>query len=496
VTYLVEYPYGCAEQRSSRTLGLMLGTDLGAAFNLPGVEAGKAKAAVQTNLNELSKFQCGDGGFAFWAGDCTSPSPYLTSYVLHVFQRGQKLGYAVDADMLNRAYAFLESKLSEPPPENEGWRPAYNAWQAFAVKVLFEGNRVADSHLTRVYEYRDRMPVFGLAYLIDAMQAKGETGPRIVELRRRVMNSILPEGGHAFVNELNDRYLLWFWNSNVRSTSIVLGTLVRGGQDEELAKRMVRWLMNARKNGRWNDTQENAWTLEALVDFYRKYEAETPDFVANVTLGTDTLVRETFKGRTTEAKKFEMPIERVKSGTLAFTRDGAGTLYYMTRLRYAANVMRHEPLDQGFRVERTYTLQNSATPATTFKAGDLIEVTLRIRNTKERRYVAITDPLPAGTEAVEAWFATTAAALAEASQQRQSTAYWAWWERGGFDHVERHDDHVNVFATRLGEGEHVYRYLVRATTAGTFIAAPTHAEEMYEPEVFGRTATAVVEVTK
>ena len=55
---------------------------------------------------------------------------------------------------------------------------------------------------------------------------------------------------------------------------------------------------------------------------------------------------------------------------------------------------------------------------------------------------------------------------------------------------------MNVFATRLSEGEHVFTYLVRATTAGTFVAAPTHAEEMYEPEVFGRTATTVVEVKK
>ena len=53
-----------------------------------------------------------------------------------------------------------------------------------------------------------------------------------------------------------------------------------------------------------------------------------------------------------------------------------------------------------------------------------------------------------------------------------------------------------MFATRLGAGDHVFTYLVRATTAGTFIAAPTHAEEMYEPEVFGRTATATVEIQK
>ena len=499
--YLVEYPYGCAEQRASRSLALMLAADLGEAFNLPGIDPAKEKPAVQSSLLELSKFQCGDGGFSFWPGDCTSTSPYLTSWVVHVFQRGKQLGYAVDDDMLTRSYTYLDGRLSEPPPQNEGWRPAYNAWQAFAIKVLAEGGRNVDSHFNRVYEYRDRMPVFALSFLLDALQAQKATGPRVAELRRQIANSILPEGGTAHVNELSDPYLLWLWSSNARSTAIVLGTLVRGAQDEELVKRMVRWLMQVRKNGRWNDTQENAWAMESLVDFYRKYESETPDFIATLNLGDETLVRETFKGRSTEAKTQQFSMQQVLARgaagqqlPLVFTRDGVGTLYYMLRLRYAANVMHHQPMDNGFRVERMYSLEG-APAATTFNAGDLINVTLRIRNTKERRYVAITDPIPAGTEPVESWFATTATALAERATN-QSGSSWAWWLRGGFDYVERHDDRVNVFATRLGEGEHIFTYLVRATTAGTFIAAPAHAEEMYEPEVFGRTATTVVEVKR
>jgi uncharacterized protein YfaS (alpha-2-macroglobulin family) len=55
---------------------------------------------------------------------------------------------------------------------------------------------------------------------------------------------------------------------------------------------------------------------------------------------------------------------------------------------------------------------------------------------------------------------------------------------------------VLLFATRLSEGRHTFSYLVRATTAGTFQTAPARAEEMYTPEVFGRTASAVVEVSK
>jgi uncharacterized protein YfaS (alpha-2-macroglobulin family) len=124
-------------------------------------------------------------------------------------------------------------------------------------------------------------------------------------------------------------------------------------------------------------------------------------------------------------------------------------------------------------------------------------VTLTLKLTKERRFVAVTDPLPAGFEPVESWFATSAATLAKEQGRGDSGGGWFdWWQHGGFDHVERHDDRVQLFATRLSEGPHTFTYVVRATTAGTFRTAPAHAEEMYEPEVFGRTATAVIEIRK
>ena len=185
---------------------------------------------------------------------------------------------------------------------------------------------------------------------------------------------------------------------------------------------------------------------------------------------------------------------------LQFAKQGSGTLFYTARLRYAVDQLFHEGHDQGFAIERTYApnVEGVATPATAFKAGDLVRVTLRLRLPKERRFVAVSDPLPAGFEPVESWFATTASDLARAQELQEEpeepTTWRAWWNRGGFDHVERHDDRVLAFATRLSEGDHEFSYVVRATTAGTFRTAAAHVEEMYEPEVFGRSATAIVEV--
>ena len=507
--YLVEYPYGCAEQKGSRALALLLAADLGDAFTLPGMDTSKMRPAVQQTLDDLRAFQCGNGGFAYWPGACWSVSPYLTAYLLHVFKTAGDLNYTVDPTMRERAYTYLEGKLGETPPTNEGWWPSYTAWQAFAVKVLAEGGRNQDSNINRLYGYRDRMPVFALAYLHDAMLAKGETsGARVEELRRRMSNAILPEAGSAHVEELSDPYLLWFWNSNVRSTAIVLNSLIRGGMTDTQARPVVRWMMQVRKDGRWGNTQENAHAMEALVAYYRKFESVVPDFTAVVTLSDKEIARQKFAGRSTTSVSKEIAMPQVLAGgspgsssPLTFTREGSGSLFYTARLRYAADTLFQQGMDTGFSIERSYApyVETGVRPASTsYKAGDLVRVTLTLRLTKERRFVAVTDPLPAGFEPVESWFATTARTLAQdQDQQPESSADWnSWWQHGGFDHVERHDDRVQLFATRLSEGRHTFNYIVRATTAGTFRTAPAHAEEMYEPEVFGRTATTIVEVRK
>ena len=156
---------------------------------------------------------------------------------------------------------------------------------------------------------------------------------------------------------------------------------------------------------------------------------------------------------------------------LTFTRTGTGTLFYSARLRYAVDQLFQQGSDQGIRIARAYApyVETGTRPAaTTFKAGDLVRVTLTLNLTKERRFVAVTDPLPAGFEPVESWFATSAAALAQraGSRRRRGGGWFDWWQRGGFDHVERHDDRVQLFATRLSEGRHTFTYVVRATTAG------------------------------
>ena len=193
--------------------------------------------------------------------------------------------------------------------------------------------------------------------------------------------------------------------------------LVRAGTDEELVKRMVRWLMQVRKKGRWGNTQENAWAMEALVDYYRKYESETPDFTRSSTLGNARsrarAVQGTLDGRE-EPTTFRWPsccaiAPPDTQLPVTFTRDGVGTLFYAMRLRYAREHRHARQARSGLLARAHYALQNGKASQTTFKAGDLIKVTLKCGTRRSAASSRSPIRFPAGTEPVESWFATTAA---------------------------------------------------------------------------------------
>jgi uncharacterized protein YfaS (alpha-2-macroglobulin family) len=56
------------------------------------------------------------------------------------------------------------------------------------------------------------------------------------------------------------------------------------------------------------------------------------------------------------------------------------------------------------------------------------------------------------------------------------------------------DERAEAFTSLLWDGVYQYTYVARATTPGRFVVPPAKAEEMYSPEVFGRSSSAIVVV--
>jgi uncharacterized protein YfaS (alpha-2-macroglobulin family) len=508
VRYLNEYGFDCAEQKGSRALALLLAADLGQAFSMGRVAAADYRNTAIGLLAELPSYQCPDGGFTVWPGLCHLENAYLTAYILDVMKTSNGLGAPIDQKVVGDALDYLDRVVKAPTPRPMPVQmvPGWGAANAYAVKVLTMYGRNEDSNITRLTGVADRLPVFALSYLADALGATKDRGPRYQGLVARITNALRIEGDQAHAEELDTDTMAWLWDSNVRASAVVLDGFVRRGDDRLFVERLVRWLLAARVQGRWPNTQDNISALRALVAYYKAFEAEPPDMTASAAIGSTLLGTATFKGRSTTTQSVRLSmrdlVDRLAGPSptpdLVLSRVGTGRLYYTARLA-SASLDSPPPMDRGMTVERHYEkyVENGTSPAaTSFDAGDLVRVTLTITVPKERRFVAVTDPLPAGFEPVDGWFRTTASDLARDASTLHtddSAVGWQdWWRHGGFDNVEKYDDRVIVFGTRLGEGRHEFSYIVRATTAGTFKAAGPEAEEMYAPEVQGRAAATTV----
>ena len=64
-----------------------------------------------------------------------------------------------------------------------------------------------------------------------------------------------------------------------------------------------------------------------------------------------------------------------------------------------------------------------------------------------------------------------------------------WYGNTWFDHENLRDDRAEAFSAYLYGGTYTYSYVARATTVGEFVAPPAKAEEIYAPEVFGRSTS-------
>lgn len=488
--------------RSHRTLEIASTHDT---IDVPITEADVPNVFVSVVLvkgrtsGELSRYQCGNGGFALWAGQCGYESAYLTAYVLHVMKAAGTRNVSVDAHAVERALDYLEGHLREEAPRELQWWPVWGASQAYSVKMLAEFGRKPAAAIDRLAGLSDRLPIFALSYLADALAASHDRGPRYRRVIARLSNALRVEADRAHVEEVDEDSLAWLWNSNVRATAVVLDGFSRRRDKTVLAAPLARWLIAARTNGRWGTTHENAMALEALAAHFSAVETDVPQMTAAVAVGSKAVGQAAFDGRSTAARQIDVPmvdlLEQIgadKSTALSIARTGTGRLHYTARVQYLAPEPR-DAVDRGFGVERRYERYAAdaiGPSATSFIAGDLIRVTVVLTLRGEGRYLALTDPLPAGFEPLDGWLRTTATDLNLTGSAEETS--WDRWRSGTFQHVEKHADRVVAFATRLASGRHKFSYLVRATTAGTFNAPGARVEAMYAPELTGRSDAATV----
>ena len=503
VLYLEEYDYQSSDGYASRIMAVAALRDVLEAFDAAGLPpTDELEQRVASDLTRLTALQNDDGGFPYWQRGRDS-IPWNSVQATHALVLADRAGYVVSASALDRALAFLaEIEASIPADYPDDVR---NTIRAYALYVRNEAGRGDATEAADLFvDVGDDLGLDALAWIWPSV-----TDPdlrTLIELRFANAVTETPGGATFPLDYGEGDYLIA--HSERRSDGIILDALVTEQPDSDLIPKVVSGLLSRQENGRWNNAQENSFILLAMHRYFETFEDVDPAFVARAWLGDAYVAESEFVGRTTEQISTLIPMSEYTRLTttdddgdqlLVLSKDGDGRLYYRLGLDYAPADLQLDPRDEGFVVERAYepigdddTVSRDDDGTWRIEAGATVRVRVTMVADARRTHVALVDPLPAGFEPLNPALAVTGDIAPDESEDGEvapSSWWWTW-----FEHQNLRDDRAEAFATFLNGGTYEYTYLARATTPGTFVVPPTKAEEIYSPEVFGRSSTDTVVV--
>ncbi len=483
--YLAHYPYECTEQIVSRFLPNVLTTRALKAAGLsdPELEA-NLEEQVNIALQRLYNRQRADGGWPWWDGPETDT--LVTAYVVQALLEARYSGYLISDGVLQQGISYLEDHLSEVDGLSGRFK---DNRQAFLLYVLAKADRMPTGEISQLYARRASLDLYAQGYLAQAIRLIDSGDPRLDTLASDFISAAALSASGASWEEAERDY--WNWNSDTRTTAIILDTLIKIDPQNPIVANGVRWLMAHRTDGRWASTQETAWTLMSLTDWMVISGELEADYQYEVALNGqlrgsgaangDTL-RDSWQMKVEVTDLFTDRLNRLAIGR----SEGPGNLYYTTHLELSLPVSEVQALDQGVIISRAYyDPDNRQTPVTEMAQGDTFLARLTLVLAKSRHNLIIEDFLPAGLEAVDTSLKTSQQLGAPERYDRDEifNQGMGWWY---FDHVELRDEKVVISADYLPAGTYEYVYLVRASTPGEFQVIPPTAQEFYFPEVYGR----------
>ncbi len=515
--WLRVYPYWCTEQLSSGAQPLIALLRAARRLRDDSLAGPRVRADLERVVATLLRRQRDDGGIGIWSGtDWTTP--WLSSYAGQVLLDARELGLPVGDSALAKLGRYLTASLGQRTvtavPVMRWWTDTTAAQLSERVQAvdylsrLGRRDRATENELLRMTPqlfWEDRVRLAGVF-------ARG--GDRTVA--RRLLEpawaSVTIEGRRATLPLASRRD--FYFPSLARPSAWLLSATLAVEPTHRIVGPLVETLIDQSRGAGWRwNTQDWGTTVSALSEFWERQRRAA---ARGVRVRSGDMALFTFAAAPDGGRDSAVTLAKLPAGDrirIGFDAIAPGEpVYWFATLREVPKEAPVRPNDAGIQVERWYERLDDARPVTSVTEGELVRVRLRITVPAERNFVILDDALPAGLEAVDLSLRTVGgvpgpgaadSAGQEGANDEGSGDPWPFrWAYGGwdagwwtpFDHKEIRDDRVVFVATTLWRGSYTATYVARATTPGTFVRPPAHAEEMYNPAVLGRSDGGVFEV--
>ncbi len=247
IAYLLQYPYGCIEQITSRGFPQIY---LPQMVNLDSSDIEKTKTNVNSVLERYPSYQLRSGAFSYWPGGGYENS-WATNYAGHFMVEAKKAGYEVNDSVYNAWFNYQTEKAVN-------WASSYEDSiedQAYRLYTLALAGKPEIGAMNRLKTTEANLNHVSTAFLANAYALAGHLKTAKILLEKvTVPASAYRHTGRNF-------------SSDIRDLAVILNAYTTCGIQDKAAP-IVRKLAAVSSSPVWLSTQETAWLLFSLSPHY------------------------------------------------------------------------------------------------------------------------------------------------------------------------------------------------------------------------------------
>ena len=451
------YPYGCAEQITSKALPLLYFDEVASAMNLPGAD--NIALRIDQSIVELLSNQGSNGAFGLW-GPSEGGDMWLDAFVTDFLSRAKSRGYTVPDKAFRAALDNLRNQVNYYADFDKGGEPL-----AYALMVLAREGAAAVGDLRYYADVKGgafATPT-AMAQLGAALASYGDQ-PRADAMFRRAAVALDALKGPDLEQIFRADY-----GTNFRDAAAVLTLAVESGSNaidrEALTDRIA--------TTRGLSTQEASWLLlaaNALIDGK----------------GADGV---TIDGATPTGPLVQVLDANARTPVVVKNGSSSDTTITVTTLGVPSEP---EPAGgTGYAIMRSYyTMDGKAMTPTeqeTVKVGTRMIAVLEVTpfGRGEARLMVV-DPLPAGFEIDNPNLLASGSVPGMADLGLEFNVA----------HSEFRQDRFLTAIDRYDNATFRLAYVVRAVSPGIFHQPAASVEDMYRPDLTGRSGTNIITITE
>lgn len=454
---LDRYPYGCAEQVSSRVFPLLYLNEVAEMIGMGSDEAlGQRIGDAIANL--LSK-QNSSGGFGLW-GPYSGSDLWLDAYVTDFLLRARAEGHEVPEQAMTMALDNLANQVAYATDFSNGGQDV-----AYALYDLARAGRAAIGDLR--YYLEARLEAFGSplakAQLGAALALYGDRTRAATAFAAAVDGLEVPDDRRTYRAD---------YGSQLRDTAAVLALAAEFTPSGVDISALAADLADRRDRARYTSTQEDAWMLVAAAALAREAAS------GEVTVDGEALTGSAWR-------RYDQ--EDFDQGQVTIVN----TANRPTEVKVSVTAIPETPAparSEGFTISRAWYLPDGTPfdPAVDqVSQNDRFVVVLSMTaETLGSGQYLVADPLPAGFE-IENPDLSAGAGVGDLS----------WLTVDAPTHSEaRTDAYVAAFRYFSENRAFSTAYMVRAVSPGSFVLPGATVEDMYRPELRANTDAGSIEI--